>query len=122
MSISTISSPTTVRTPDRDVADVSALRPPRNASVAPASATPIEQAAALPSEAQLKDAVSNINKSLQALSQDLVFSIDSDSNRTIVKVVDQKTNEVIRQIPSPEALEIAKALDTVQGLLIKQTA
>jgi uncharacterized FlaG/YvyC family protein len=29
---------------------------------------------------------------------------------------------VIRQMPTPEALEIAKALDTVKGLLIKQTA
>jgi flagellar protein FlaG len=75
-----------------------------------------------PSLDQVKQAVQNINKSLQTLSQDLVFSVDTDSKRTIVKVVDQKTKEVIRQIPSTEALEIAKALDTVKGLLIKQQA
>ncbi len=82
----------------------------------------VEKTTPAPSLEQLTQAVSNINKSLQTLSQDLVFSIDNDSNRTIVKVVDQRTKEVIRQIPSPEALEIAKALDTVQGLLIRQTA
>ena len=32
------------------------------------------------------------------------------------------TNEVIRQIPSEEMLEIAKALDRLQGLLVKQKA
>lgn len=93
---------------------------------APAAATDtaaaVQKSAAAPSVEQVKQAVTNINKSLQSLSQDLEFSVDADSNRTIVKVVDQRTKEVIRQIPSEEALEIAKALDSVQGLLIKQQA
>ena len=109
----------------------SPVTPGEGASVAPqarVAAVPVEQraavvkAAAVPTQDEVKEAVANINKSLQTLSQDLVFSVDTDTNRTIVKVVDQKTNEVIRQIPTPEALEISKALDTVQGLLIRQTA
>jgi len=40
----------------------------------------------------------------------------------VVKVVDLETKEVIRQIPSPEVLEIAKAVDQLQGLLIRQKA
>ena len=75
-----------------------------------------------PTLEQVNQAVQNINKSLQSLHQDLEFSVDSDSKRTVVKVVDQKTKEVIRQIPSKETLEIAKALDTVKGLLITQQA
>lgn len=71
---------------------------------------------------QLNEAVKNINQSLSALSQNLEFSVDTDSKRTVVKVIDQQTKEVIRQIPSEETLEIAKALDTVKGLLIKQQA
>jgi flagellar protein FlaG len=71
---------------------------------------------------QLDDALRNINKSMQSLSQEIQFSIDPDTDRTIVKVVDQRTNEVIRQMPSAEALEIAKALDRLQGLLIRQQA
>lgn len=86
------------------------------------SAKAVERNEETQSPAKLKEAVENINKSLKALSQDLEFSIDQDSNRTVVKVVDQSTKEVIRQIPSDEALEIAKALDTVKGLLIKQKA
>lgn len=94
----------------------------RSAATKVETSNPVEKTAATPSAAELKDAVDNINKSMKALSQSLEFSIDQDSNRTIVKVVDQATKEVIRQIPTPEALEISKALDTVQGLLIKQTA
>jgi len=40
----------------------------------------------------------------------------------VVKVVDKETKEVIRQMPSKEVVELAKALDKLQGLMIKQTA
>lgn len=118
---------TPARTVDRST-DAAPAQPQAARSAANSAATSVdtraavEQSAAVPSQAELKDAVDNINKSMKALSQSLEFSIDEDSNRTIVKVVDQSTKEVIRQIPTPEALQIAKALDTVQGLLIKQTA
>ena len=77
------------------------------------------------SEPELKDvrqAVSDINKAMQFMSRELEFSVDTDSKRTIVKVIDQQTREVIRQMPTEEALEIGKALEKVQGLLIRQTA
>lgn len=71
---------------------------------------------------QLNEAVKQLNETLKKMSQNLEFSIDSDIHRTVVKVVDLQTKDVIRQIPTPEALEIAKALDRLQGLLIKQEA
>ena len=105
-------------TPRIEPASVSA-RPP---AAPPVTANPVQQAAVVPDLDQVAEAVRNINKTMQALSQDLEFSVDADSNRTIVKVVDQQTKEVIRQMPTAEALEIAKALDRVQGLLIRQKA
>lgn len=74
------------------------------------------------SDEQVDQALSSINNALQVRSQDLEFSIDTESDRTIVKVVDKHTQEVIRQMPSEEAIEIAKALDRLQSLLIRQTA
>lgn len=82
----------------------------------------VQQSAAVPSMNQVNEAVKQINEALKKLSQNLEFSIDSDARRTVVKVVDQQTKDVIRQIPTPEALEIAKALDRVQGLLVRQKA
>lgn len=117
---------TSGRLPDRlsgtDAPATPAVRAPAAAPVPTDSAAAVQQATPAPSLDQVHAAVSNINKSLQTLSQDIEFSVDHDTQRTIVKVVDVKTKEVIRQIPTAEALEIAKALDTVKGLLIKQTA
>lgn len=96
--------------------------------MAPAAAAPLEtgkavqQSAPIPSLGEVESAVRNINAALQKLSQDIEFSVDAESNRTVVKVVDQQTREVIRQMPSAEALEIGKALDRVQGLLLRQKA
>ena len=75
-----------------------------------------------PTFEQLQQAVKNINTALQARSQDLEFSVDSESERLIVTVTDKDTKEIIRQMPSKEAMEIAKALDHLQSLLIRQTA
>ena len=78
---------------------------------------------ATPSKKEVEDAFSKMNKSVMERSQSLVFSIDDDSHRTVVKVIDQHTKEVLRQIPTPEALEIAKAIDAFKdGLLVDQEA
>jgi flagellar protein FlaG len=79
-------------------------------------------APAQPGAAQLSEAVDRINETMKALAPGLEFSVDQESNRTIVKVVDQQTKELIRQMPTAETLEIAKALDRVQGLLISLRA
>ena len=78
---------------------------------------------ATPSKKEVEEAVAKLNKSVQERAQSLVFSIDDDSHRTVVKVIDQHTKEVLRQIPTPEALEIAKAIDAFKdGLLVDQEA
>lgn len=48
--------------------------------------------------------------------------VDRDTGIQVIKVVDTKTDEVIRQIPSEEIIELAKTLDKLHGLLIHQTA
>ena len=40
----------------------------------------------------------------------------------MVKVVDVQTNAVLRQIAYEEMLELAKDLDRMQGLLVRQQA
>jgi flagellar protein FlaG len=71
---------------------------------------------------KLETAVQEVQKFTQNLAKELQFNIDKDSGRTVVKVVDASTQEVIRQIPSEEVLAMAKALGQIQGLLIKQKA
>ncbi|AJE02410.1 flagellar protein FlaG [Geobacter pickeringii] len=73
-------------------------------------------------EKALKKAAEKINEFIESMATDLQFSFDKDADRMVVKVLSRKDGEVIRQIPSREALEIAKALDTLTGLIIRKKA
>ncbi|WP_298271473.1 flagellar protein FlaG [Geobacter sp.] len=73
-------------------------------------------------EKALKEAAAKINEFIESMTTDLRFSFDRDAERMVVKVLSRKDGEVIRQIPSKEALEIAKALDTLKGLIIRKKA
>lgn len=82
----------------------------------------VEQPVSVPDPDAVKQAVQNLNKMVKGQFANLEFSLDSDSNRAVVKLVDRETNEVIRQFPSEEALALSKALDRAQGLLLREQA
>jgi len=123
MTIDTIAAASAARIDKTYVsADTPAARP-----AAPRTATENDtfvpqQASKEPSREQLNKAVSELNQSSQMKTQGIEFSIDEDSQRTVVKVVDQETKEVLRQIPTKEALELAKSFDSAKGSLISQSA
>lgn len=70
----------------------------------------------------IQQALDEVREALAPVAQNLRFSLDEDSGRTVIKIVDSTTDEVIKQIPSEEILAIAKALDKLQGVLIRQHA
>ncbi len=75
-----------------------------------------------PKPEELDQAIKAVNEFVKPFNNALNFSVDQESKTTVVKVIDQSTKEVIRQIPSEEMLALAKALDTMKGLLIQQKA
>ena len=81
-----------------------------------------EQAEGRPQFERVESAVSQISDFVQGFQSDLLFSIDEDSDRLVVKVVDSETQEVIRQIPSEEMLRIAKNLDSAESLILSEQA
>ncbi len=73
--------------------------------------------------ASLDKAVSEINDYVQTIQRDLRFSVDQDSGRTVVKIIDSKSKEVIRQIPSEEALNLAHRLEQLRdGTILRVKA
>lgn len=70
----------------------------------------------------LEQALKKLNDFVNTASRDLTFSVDKDTDIAVVKVVDRQTQEVIRQIPSEEVIQIAKVLDKLQGLLVRDKA
>jgi flagellar protein FlaG len=90
-------------------------------SSTPASAQ--TQAPAAPADpTTVKDAVKAANEAVKTIKSELSFSVDDDTGKTVVRVVEKQTGTLIRQIPSQEMLEIAQALDRLQGLLVRNSA
>ncbi len=69
---------------------------------------------------ELDEAVDSVSRFVN--NDNLEFTIDEESGRRLIRLVDRQTQEVLRQIPSEEMLQIAKALDKLQGLLVHQKA
>jgi flagellar protein FlaG len=69
-------------------------------------------------EEDVRDAVANIEQFVAQSARDITFSIDKEAG-FIVKVIDRTSHDVIRQIPSEEVVAIARALDKLQGLFVR---
>ena len=75
-----------------------------------------------PSRDEVEGAVSRLSKFVAPNQSEINFSVDESSGIRVVKIIDRNSNEVIRQMPSEEAVALARALDKLQGLLIKDKA
>ena len=74
------------------------------------------------SAAELQNSADKVQQMLSKAAPYLNFSVDKGSGRTVIKVVDPATNEVLRQFPNEEILRMGKSLDQMmeqlKGLLI----
>ena len=66
--------------------------------------------------------VSDLNQLVQSLHRELQFSVDNDSGETVIKVVDRETDEVLRQIPNDEVLQLRKRLEETAGAIFQDSA
>jgi flagellar protein FlaG len=73
-------------------------------------------------KADLENAVKKLNDLVAPALQTVQFSLDAQSERMVVKVVDTVSKQVLRQIPNEEVLAMSKTLDKLQGLMNRQTA
>lgn len=94
------------------------------ASTANPTPVPEEKAGTNPANnEEVKSAVGKVASFMhQQAVTDLSFSVDDETNIRVIKVIDRTTKDIIRQIPSEEMLQMARALDKLQGLLLKQKA
>ena len=83
-----------------------------------------QQAAPAVSQADVEAAVKKLNDHVSPVLQQIEFSfsVDKESDRIVVRVVDKETKKLLRQIPNEEVLAISKTLDRLHGLVIRQTA
>ena len=66
----------------------------------------------------LEDAARDMNQHVQQANRELQFSVDENSGRTVITVLDKETQQVVRQIPGEEALQFAQRLEEGADLKI----
>ncbi len=81
-----------------------------------------DKAAPAPTPQQVAQAVQQIQSYLNDSQRQLQFQVDADSGRTIVRVVNPETKELIRQIPGEEMLKLARAIGNSGGGIISDLA
>ena len=64
---------------------------------------------------KLQEAVSQINDYVQNLQRNLQFTVDEATGKDVVTIIDSESKEVIRQLPTEEALALAQRLAENSG-------
>lgn len=117
------------RTPVQAVANKAALndQAPLQAATIASSDVAVQSTAVVETETEtdrekLETAVSSIQDFTQNIQRNLNFSINESTGRTVVEVRDVASGDVIRQLPTEEALRLAESLDEMRSLLFTAQA
>jgi flagellar protein FlaG len=94
----------------------------RNESAARGQSLPQDGTLGAGETEKVESVVSQISDFVQNFQRDLQFSVDKDSGRIVVKVLDSETKEVIRTIPPEETLRMAERLDSPESLILREQA
>ncbi len=69
---------------------------------------------------QIESLLKDIKEKFDYMNKYLKIEIDKDLQEPVIKIIDKKTNEVVRQIPPEYLLELAKRIDELVGLLFRK--
>jgi uncharacterized FlaG/YvyC family protein len=63
-----------------------------------------------------------LGTALDRVEGDFSVSVDRDSGMVIVRITDEVTGEIVRQIPPKELLEADRSMERIVGLLVDDQA
>lgn len=66
----------------------------------------------------VENAVSKLNEYVQNTARTLNFQVDDESGKTVIKVYDRESDQLIRQIPNELVLELARKLNEEEPSLL----
>jgi flagellar protein FlaG len=75
-----------------------------------------------PEPGSLEKTLETMNERMQAWSTGMRFHVDEDAQRVVVSIVDNKTGEVLRTVPSEAVLKVAKMIVQMQGQTVNTRA
>ena len=83
----------------------------------PPAVAKVEFSEPVSGDKQIQEAVAKLSDFVQSVQRDLSFSVDDSTGETIITVIDSKTDEVVRQIPSEYVVRLAQNLNELQEAL-----
>ena len=69
---------------------------------------------------KIKDAVDKVNEKIVPSKTRCEFAYHEDTNRISIKVIDQATEETIKEIPAEETLDMLSRIWELAGLLVDE--
>ena len=69
---------------------------------------------------KMKDAIDKVNKKIEPTKTRCEFSYHEETKRISIKVIDQKTEETIREIPPEETLDMLSKIWELAGLMVDE--
>lgn len=69
---------------------------------------------------EIDNAIAKLNEALASKDHSIRFRRDETLNRSVITVVNDDTGEVVRQLPSEEMLQVARNLESLKGIIIKE--
>lgn len=78
------------------------------------------QATAAQNAIRIESAVKRANNTMRMTKTSCQFQYHEETNRVSIKVIDKDTEEVIREIPSEEALELIQKMWEMAGILVDE--
>ncbi|MRI83781.1 MAG: hypothetical protein C6I00_05100 [Nitratiruptor sp.] len=70
----------------------------------------------------LEDFAKLINERMEAFAIEVRIEIDEETRIQVVKLIDNRTHEVLRQLPPEAILKIAKYIDEISGVFLEERA
>jgi flagellar protein FlaG len=71
---------------------------------------------------EMQAVVDKLNEFMHNGQRNLNFSVDRETDETVIKVMNSETQEVIRQFPSEEALKLTQHIEGMMGLIFNDRA
>ena len=69
---------------------------------------------------KIDEAVENLRSAGDLFNKRLDFRVDEKTNRIVVKVIDTRTDKVIKEIPPEQLLHLAAKIQEMVGLLVDE--
>ena len=62
--------------------------------------------------------IDELNRDMSLFNTRVAFSVDERTNKTVVQIIDNASNDVVRQVPPEYLLEVSQNITELIGLLV----